>query len=466
MALPTEPVAPQTHDLSEDGALSKTILVEGEGEEAGRGARVAVRYALYLPDEKGSTPFDSSVKRKDGILEFTLGRKKVIPALELVAQSMKLGEKCKAKAEAPYAFGSRGLKRKGVLPNSTIFMEVEMVRFEGGEKKKTLADMSPNERFEEAKTCKETGNTFFKEQKYDKALTQYTQGIRYLSNVFYKPSSALPSRVDKSVGNSSTKSTSQEEVPEENGKADEGGFDEAQVIDAEGQDDADVSAEQDAEQLVKKPAQVTTTEPLPIITNGDEKTENGTADAGKSDTEQAIKRGSEETEVVETVDISTATAVVTENNVNSQLPENGVPDEGAATGEAENGSTSQPSASADAEENVPESDDPEEEEVRALHVTTLNNLSLCFVKLENYKRAVETASFALKIDPTSSKALYYRYVSVPQFSARNVRKLYCDTNRKLISLTCLSYLSHTNFPTSLAKQRSRRNRTWQLGHST
>lgn len=363
----------EADDLTGDGLLLKAIVVEGDGEEAGKGAKVSVKYSLRLSHDQATAPFDTSEKRRDGTLTFTLGRKKVIPALELVAQSMKLGERCIVKSSARYAFGTKGLKRKGVPPDCIIFMEVEMVHFEGGEKKKSLSEMTPYERFEEAKLYKTAGNTFFKELKYEKAMSQYSQCIQYLSNVFYKPKSSpsdLPSKTvleddkegsskqneDVTVGKEEISPDSADNVADEARKPpNEEGFEEAEVTDIDPND------------------------------------ENG----GLQPKEE--NKGDEEEEVIETLDLSTPQTF-------SGQDEPSVRTESSPT-------EAQVEVEDIKNEEIVEDlqmPDPEESEVVSLHVTTLNNLSLCLVKLENYKQAVESASLALKMDTESSKALYYR----------------------------------------------------------
>lgn len=427
--------------LTTDNKLLKQILVEGDGPNAGRGAKVAIKYSLRLSDELGAEPFDSSSTRPDGVLEFTLGRRKVIPALEIAAQNMKLGEKCRVKAAANYAFGSKGLKRKGVPPDATVYLEVEMIRFEGGEKKKPFADMTPSERFEMAKNCKEKGNSLFKELKYDRAMSQYSQCIQFLANIFFKSksSSETPSESDGKPENNKDESKqangdgqlkieedgdSEEQQPQ---SEHEEGFEEAQIRDDEHQAvngtstssttqqnttrDEKPSETQDASQSSNDDEEIATldistattgkvsAEPPPgtHFTSSNNEGE-GAAEAGKENEKTNVDDSEPKTEEGQTemVDGSELNVTSTKADEDSMKQETG----NAIPADAENGG----SAAEEAENG------PSKEEVSSLHVTTLNNLSLCLLKLEQYKRAVESASLALNVEPSNSKALYYRYV--------------------------------------------------------
>lgn len=367
MALNTIPEGAE--DLRGDGAVVKTVLVEGGGETPGRGARVSVKYALSLL-ESYQEPFDSSENREDGILQFTLGKRRVLAMLELAAQNMKEGEKCRVRVEPPYAFGSRGLKRKGVPPNAVVYMIVEMIEIRGGEKQKLMVDMTPAERFEKALQCKTDGNALFKELKYDKAMRQYSQCIRYLAKVFYKP--APPAGV----------ATNADKEKEE-------GFSEAQVTDEEPKEGDDSKEE--------------------VVETID-------ATAGTGSSPIAQESTVKEEEVIETIDATggAGSAHTETNGLGTKAPTGQQGEDTTEQGEVKSeDSADKTSEEKDNAEEESEGNDPNEKEVVELHVTTLNNLSLCFVKLDQFKEAVETASVSLKMDPQNSKALYYRYVPCP-----------------------------------------------------
>lgn len=348
--------------VTSDGLVRKTIVKEGEGDPAGRGAKVTIKYTLRRagsPAGNGDV-IDSSDRRPNGTLTFTQGRKKVLPALDVIVPTMRRGEISKATVGPSYAFGVRGLPRKKVPPNCSILLEVEMIEFSGGEVKKPIKEMTPRERFEEAKVCKEAGNVFFKEVKYEKAMMQYTHCIRYAANVFYK------------------------------------------------RDDSDDRKENSDDASSKQAA----TEGSGNLSEKTEKDEGFT--------EATV---TEEEEVVETLDVSTATRGEPAEEADDRKPTqatdaNGVePDDKTQsedkTGNEVNVANEHDVNSAGSVEQKDEDDgkdDPTEDEARALHVTALNNLSLCLVKMEEFKQAVEAATMALQLDPQSSKAFYHRYV--------------------------------------------------------
>lgn len=367
--------------LTADGSLTKTIVLEGQGEPAGRDAKVSLRYSLRLSEDLGTSPFDSSAKRRDGLLRFTLGKKKVIPALELVAQSMKVGERCLARSASAYAFGAKGLKKKGVPGGAAIYLEVEMVDIQGGEKVKVMGEMTARERFSYAKECKEVGNDLFKEQKFDKALLQYSKSIQYLANVFYRPS---PRPVRREVS----------EVPDKVGsdpnEKEEEGFEAATIVEEDAAEKVGIDKENDQPADGKVNVNGTSeATPGDSSGKGDDAEEVIDVTGSAVSASEAPARANGEVDA-ERGDVADNKAEHQEGDVAVQTGKEGdVAGEGAADVKEEN-------------------DDPDEKEVRALHVTTLNNLSLCCVRLEQYRKAVETASLAIKLDPRSSKALYYR----------------------------------------------------------
>lgn len=376
MSSPINPPPDGPIALSRDAEVVKTVLSLGVGEPAGRGAKVQMKYSLSLSEDTDANVVDSSAERPDGRLSFTTGRKKVIAALDLAAQSMRAGERAKIRSTSAYAFGPVGSKRNNIPGGADVFLNVEMLEFDGGEKIKELKDMTPAERFEHAKVCKEEGNALFKEVKYDQAMMQYSQCIRFLANVFYKSDVVAE---DNETKESDAETIAQADKQDEEEKGDDTngagdtGFEEAEVVDA-------TTAEQDDEDDEDEAGSDEDIEVIDVSTAGQE-------DPGG--TQDADTNGALETE--ETIDESARTEEGATNGENSAAASNGA----ASTG-------------AEAESNKTDAETPDEKEIQSLHVTTLNNLSLCLIKMEEYRRAVESASMALRLDTGSSKALYYR----------------------------------------------------------
>lgn len=430
-------------NVTSDGLLRKSIQTEGTGEDAGRGAKVTVKYSLFLREGYvDGQLIESSESRPNGTLTFTQGRRKVIAALDALAQSMKLGEKCRAVADAPYAFGPEGLKRKNVPAHAAILLHVEMVSFEGGEKTKALADMTAHERLQQALVCKEQGNSLFKELKYEKAMIQYSQCIRYVTNVFYKPTvrAASPLSISSDKKPTVEASIKQTQLTEEESA-------ETSVVETQSTEEQTAEGQTDhesAEPPVKETQQTEDESEQTLVQETelteDESANSNDADAEKDGFSEAIvleEEAEEEEEVIETLDVSTASvgdesfqksqssAGYSQLNGHSRKATEGATSpENMDTTDTENGRdeeekdpTSDPAGpskdevkdeeAADANDEK-EDDRPDIKEVRSLHVAALNNLSLCLVKMEQFKQAVDSATLALEIEPISSKAFYYR----------------------------------------------------------
>lgn len=369
-------------NVTPDGELRKTIVVPGEGDPAGRRAKVTIKYTLYLATSSAGNDaaphvIDSSDSQRRGTLTFTQGRRKVLPALDVLVEGMRQGEVARATAGPSYAFGRRGLPRKGVPPNASVDLTVELLEFSGGEQPKTLDEMTPRERVEQATLCKEAGNNLFKEAKYEKARVQYSQCIFYVEKVFYGY---------KGDANKAGKANG--ERPNE---------------------EAEALLKNETEPGVKDD----TEKGREAISTAEE--DDGFEEA-KVEDESVEKEEEEEEEVIETLDVSTASAPIEDADADVEQSLDGTVAETEGNGKVPTGDemTNGHAAEDDCgdgngeEEQVQDEDLPTTAEVQSLHVTALNNLSLCLVKLELFQRAVQSATRALQMDPDSSKAFYHR----------------------------------------------------------
>ncbi|XP_073477772.1 peptidyl-prolyl cis-trans isomerase FKBP4 [Aquarana catesbeiana] len=110
-----------------DHGVLKQIKKEGSGTENPMiGDKVSVHYTGWLPD---GTKFDSSRDRKDKFT-FDLGKGQVIKAWDIAVATMKVGEICQVTCKPEYAYGASGSPPK-IPPNATLIFEIELYDFQG-----------------------------------------------------------------------------------------------------------------------------------------------------------------------------------------------------------------------------------------------------------------------------------------------------------------------------------------------
>eukprot|EP00062_Callorhinchus_milii_P016157 gi/632967164/ref/XP_007899824.1/ PREDICTED: peptidyl-prolyl cis-trans isomerase FKBP5-like [Callorhinchus milii] len=126
----TQPeVGAEAIDISpnQDRGVLKVIKQEGiEGEIPMIGDKVYVHYTGTLLDGR---KFDSSRDRKEQFA-FNLGKGQVLKAWDIGIASMKKGEICQLFCKPTYAYGASGSPPK-IPPNSTLVFEVELIQFKG-----------------------------------------------------------------------------------------------------------------------------------------------------------------------------------------------------------------------------------------------------------------------------------------------------------------------------------------------
>jgi tetratricopeptide (TPR) repeat protein len=329
--------------------VRKRVVTRGDGEgPVGRGATISIKYALSV---KGAdAPFDSSDARRGGLLKFKLGRRKALPGLELLAETMEVGEVSEGELDASRAYGDAGLPRCGVSGGETIVVSLTMVAATPAQKAKGMAEMTSAERFVEAGTCKERGNALFKEAKIEKAAAEYQQCLRFIEYVFYKPRAAEISNASSVTGD---------------------------------EEDGDVAGQGGEKESV----------------DGGEELE---GEKSTSAEEEPVEEVDATVEVSSARGAAEASAPAEPKESDEEKSEGAVADRGEEGGFVE-AETEEPTAVEPAAEN-----DPSEQEVRELHVVCLNNLVLCLLKLGENKRAAELATISARLDPTNHKPLFYR----------------------------------------------------------
>mmetsp|Transcript_17099 Transcript_17099/g.18553 ORF Transcript_17099/g.18553 Transcript_17099/m.18553 type:complete len:155 (-) Transcript_17099:62-526(-) len=88
------------------------------------GDSICIHYAGYLED---GTCFDNSWQRGQSI-NFLLGSKQVIEAIELVVPLLSRGEKARLVIPSEYGYGERGYPPI-IPPNSTLIYEIQLITF-------------------------------------------------------------------------------------------------------------------------------------------------------------------------------------------------------------------------------------------------------------------------------------------------------------------------------------------------
>ncbi|KAG1681124.1 hypothetical protein FOA52_015566 [Chlamydomonas sp. UWO 241] len=113
--------------LTEDGGVTKRILVVGSSEEEGpeKGDETYVHYTGTLTD---GTKFDSSRDRNQPF-SFKLGEGRVIKGWDVGVASMKKGEKCVLTCTSEYAYGATGSPPK-IPGGATLLFEVELLSWD------------------------------------------------------------------------------------------------------------------------------------------------------------------------------------------------------------------------------------------------------------------------------------------------------------------------------------------------
>lgn len=113
---------------NKDGGVMKQVLRPGEGEKVPlSGDKVFVHYVGTLLDD--GSKFDSSRDRGEQF-SFTLGKGEVIKAWDLGVATMKKGELAKLTCRSDYAYGEQGSPPK-IPANATLVFEVELFEWRG-----------------------------------------------------------------------------------------------------------------------------------------------------------------------------------------------------------------------------------------------------------------------------------------------------------------------------------------------
>ena len=107
--------------------FEKEILREGNGSLPTKGKAVTVHCTGFGKNGDMGVPFWSTKDPGQKVFTFTIGLGQVIRAWDEGVMTMKLGEIARVKATADYAYGAAGFPAWGIMPDSPLIFEIEVL---------------------------------------------------------------------------------------------------------------------------------------------------------------------------------------------------------------------------------------------------------------------------------------------------------------------------------------------------
>ena len=107
--------------------FEKEILRVGNGAKPTRGKAVTVHCTGYGKNGDMGVPFWSTKDPGQKVFTFTIGMGQVIKAWDEGVMTMQVGEIARIKATADYAYGSGGFPAWGIMPDSPLIFEIEVL---------------------------------------------------------------------------------------------------------------------------------------------------------------------------------------------------------------------------------------------------------------------------------------------------------------------------------------------------
>uniref|UniRef100_M4BPC6 peptidylprolyl isomerase n=1 Tax=Hyaloperonospora arabidopsidis (strain Emoy2) TaxID=559515 RepID=M4BPC6_HYAAE len=156
--------------LGSGGIFRKMLTVNADGIQAEFGEEVGIKYSTWVLKSNQKVALNE-------VRKFRIGDGEVMPALELVAKMMHVGEVCEVRCDARFAYGDVGLDPH-VAPGAEMKFVVELCRVG----KKITAEMGSQELIVEATQKKESGNRYFKEKNYEQAAKMYKRALKLLES--------------------------------------------------------------------------------------------------------------------------------------------------------------------------------------------------------------------------------------------------------------------------------------------
>ena len=108
--------------------FTKEILKEGTGPQPTKGNNVTVHCTGYGKNNDLSVPFWSTRDPGQQTFSFQIGMGAVIKGWDEGVLGMKTGELAKITCTPDYAYGAGGFPAWGIMPNSTLIFEIELLK--------------------------------------------------------------------------------------------------------------------------------------------------------------------------------------------------------------------------------------------------------------------------------------------------------------------------------------------------
>jgi len=109
--------------------FKKTILKQGNGEKPRRGQNVTVHCTGFGKNGDLTEKFWSTKDPGQAPFTFQVGMGQVIRGWDESVIDMSIGEISKVHCTPDYAYGSGGFPAWGIMPNSNLIFEIEVLRY-------------------------------------------------------------------------------------------------------------------------------------------------------------------------------------------------------------------------------------------------------------------------------------------------------------------------------------------------
>lgn len=110
--------------------FTKTVIREGNGSKPTRGKQVTVHCTGYGKNRDLKEKFWSTKDEGQEPFTFAVGLGQVIKGWDESVIDMNIGEVARIHCSPDYAYGAGGFEAWGIMPNSALIFEIEVLSFQ------------------------------------------------------------------------------------------------------------------------------------------------------------------------------------------------------------------------------------------------------------------------------------------------------------------------------------------------